>query len=431
MLNPGQNVEIGGTRLEVVVRWQPERVSGQELDVSAFLLTASGKVASDADFVFYNQNQARQGAVSLAIQPGTATFTLDLGRLPADVEKIAFAATLHGGATVGALTSLRLTAGDAEFSPALQGRSEAALVLADVYRRGSSFKLRAVGQGFNGGLDPLARSYGVNVGEPAAPASASSSAAAPAPPAAGKRVSLEKKVAGQAPQLVNLAKQATVVLEKQRLQDVTARVGLVLDASGSMQQQYLKGRVQEVVERILTLAVHFDDDGALDVWAFGLKAAALTPVTLATVGGYINREQGGWSTWRNILGGLSNNEPDVIRAVMDKYAPGWKQGRASQPAALPAYVIFVSDGGVAKDQEIEQLLRAAAEHPVFWQFVGIGGRKYGILERLDTLSGRFVDNCNFFAIDDLHEVSEGVLYERLLNEFPSWLKEAKSKGLLR
>ena len=97
---------------------------------------------------------------------------------------------------------------------------------------------------------------------------------------------------------------------------------------------------------------------------------------------------------------------------------------------LPAYVLFISDGGVHRNREIEKLIRDAASLPIFWQFVGLGGRNYGILEKLDHLSGRIVDNCSFFALDDLHDVSEEALYDRLLNEFPSWLDQARSQGIL-
>ncbi|NCA72866.1 MAG: VWA domain-containing protein, partial [Sphingobacteriia bacterium] len=254
----------------------------------------------------------------------------------------------------------------------------------------------------------------------------------PPPAAVPPRVSLEKKVAAKAPQLVSLAKTASVVLEKRRLLDTVARVALVLDASGSMSQQYSSGRVQEVVERILPLAVHFDDDGALDCWAFADRELALAPVTLDNVEGYIAREQGGMRQWNRRIGGC-NNEPSVIRAVMAKYqgergAFGFLKA-ASQPL-LPAYVIFISDGGVGRSAEIKRLLVEASALPIFWQFVGIGGSSYGILEDLDTMSGRKVDNANFFALDDLRSVSEAELYERLLGEFPDWLVAARRAGVL-
>lgn len=68
--------------------------------------------------------------------------------------------------------------------------------------------------------------------------------------------------------------------------------------------------------------------------------------------------------------------------------------------------------------------------PLFWQFVGIGGSNYGALSDLDTMSGRVVDNAGFFAIDDLHKVSEEELYDRLMSEFPVWLRAAKAKGII-
>ena len=60
----------------------------------------------------------------------------------------------------------------------------------------------------------------------------------------------------------------------------------------------------------------------------------------------------------------------------------------------------------------------------------VGGSNYGVLERLDTMSGRYVDNANFFALDDFKSVGNSVLYGRLLNEFPLWLQSIRHKGML-
>lgn len=62
-----------------------------------------------------------------------------------------------------------------------------------------------------------------------------------------------------------------VQLEKKNLLGVTARVALVLDASGSMDGQYRRGDVQKVVNRLMPLAIHFDDDGSFECWAFAQK----------------------------------------------------------------------------------------------------------------------------------------------------------------
>ncbi|ELT4612451.1 VWA domain-containing protein, partial [Pseudomonas aeruginosa] len=96
----------------------------------------------------------------------------------------------------------------------------------------------------------------------------------------------------------------------------------------------------------------------------------------------------------------------------------------------PVYVLFISDGGVHENRKITKLMTEAAKLPLYWQFVGLGGQGYGILEKLDDMKGRVVDNCGFFALDDLHQVSEEQLYDQLMEEFPSWIKEASAKGII-
>ena len=46
------------------------------------------------------------------------------------------------------------------------------------------------------------------------------------------------------------------------------------------------------------------------------------------------------------------------------------------------------------------------------------------------MTGRVIDNCDFFELDDLDNISEEALYENMLEEFPSWLKEAREIGLI-
>lgn len=65
------------------------------------------------------------------------------------------------------------------------------------------------------------------------------------------------------------------------------------------------------------------------------------------------------------------------------------------------------------------------------QFVGIGGRYYVVLEQLDTMDGREVDNCNFFELDNIQSMPEAQLYDLLLQEFPLWLKDAKDKNIVK
>ena len=161
----------------------------------------------------------------------------------------------------------------------------------------------------------------------------------------------------------------------------------------------------------------FDDNGALESWVFADRYLQLEDATVDNIDGYIERAGGGWENWS--IGSI-NNEPDVMEAVYRKH----------QKDSQPVYVLFVSDGGVYKNSEIKDLIKKAARAPLFWQFVGIGGQDYGILEKLDTMRGRYVDNANFFALDDIDSISDEALYDRLMNEFPQWLKAAKAKRIL-
>jgi len=390
------------------------KISGinEPVDFSCFGLDAQSKLADDRYMTFFNQPKTPCGAVELSAPTGdSAGFLCNLDGLPAHISRLVFSATIDGSGTMRQMDTgyLRfLVSGQETARFVFTGndfQDEKALVLGEIYRKNGEWCFGATAQGFNGGLAALVRHFGATVAEeqPQAPTKST--------------ISLEKKIADTAPKLLSLAKKAAVSLEKHKLTDTVARVALVLDASGSMLRQYRDGKVQAVINRLLPLAVHFDDDGELDVWAFSTKALALPAATLSNYSDYIATAGGGWKNW-GMMG--VNNEPAVIKEVIASY----------RDSKRPALVIFISDGGVNQNSAIKKLLVNAAQLPIFWQFVGIGGHNYGVLEKLDTMSGRLVDNCGFFALDDLDSVSEQELYDRLLKEFPLWLNEAKQKGIV-
>ncbi len=235
-------------------------------------------------------------------------------------------------------------------------------------------------------------------------------------PSTGKKVSLEKKLQSGAPHLVSLAKPLELQLEKHHLQDCVARVGLVLDISGSMSSRYRDGTVQDIVNKTLPLAVQFDDDGELDCWYYGSRFKRMPSVNMQN---YTSAVPSDWEDLMSNLG-YGNDEPKVMQDVIKEY----KSGR------LPAYVLFITDGGVGSAGQIKKLMKEASYYPIFWQFVGVGGSSYGVLEKLDTMDDRYVDNANFFALDDFKTVSNSELYDRLLKEFPLWLNEIRRKGMI-
>ncbi|MEV8065734.1 TerD family protein [Streptomyces sp. NPDC085995] len=171
----GSNTQVPATALRVEVG----RRSGPgvpDVDASALLLAAGGKVRSDADFVFYNQPAHASGSVRYEGKResgGRATDTLvvDLARVEADVDRVVLAASADGGA-FGQVPDLYIEVRDAardtvaaRFDSA--GASvETAFVLGEFYRRQGAWKFRAVGQGYSSGLEGLATDYGITVDEP-------------------------------------------------------------------------------------------------------------------------------------------------------------------------------------------------------------------------------------------------------------------------
>jgi len=218
---------------------------------------------------------------------------------------------------------------------------------------------------------------------------------------------------------ISLLKQkAVIVLEKKKLTNVVARVGLVLDISGSMRGLYKNGTVQRVVERILAVASQFDDDGTLDVWVYDNEFSRLKSVTEQDFVNYVEE----YILNNDLIHKFGrNDEPPVMEDVIKKYM-------IESPSSDPAFIVFINDGGCKRT--IKKPVVESSTKPIFWQFVGIGDSNFEVLEKLDTMEGRFVDNANFFHIKEIEKTTDEELYNKLLNEFPGWITEAKTKGIL-
>ncbi len=425
----GGNVSLNaGNELQITVSWNS---SPAELDVSCFIVGANGKVASDDYFVFYNQPSDPHGHVKLSsTTPRSTTFTIRLDKLSPSVAKCVFAATLDGPGTFADVSGCSVTArigGQTVVYEIKEATRETSLVFVELYRYQSQFKLRAVGRGFNGGLKPLAEAHGVdvadddNVSQSAQQVAAAASAPVKSPASSSQSAPVSNINLSK---IDLLKKEVRVSLEKKGISSQKARVAVVFDASGSMYHLYDEGTIQRAFERVLAVAASMDDDGELDVWFFADESARTPSVRADQFEGYVDRYYFSDEDFQDELG-CGNNEPDVMKDIIRKYTVESPDDR------LPVFVVFFSDGGVYYSDRIAKLIIQSSKHNLFWQFVGLGEADYGILEEFDTLSGRVVDNCNFFALDDLDEVSDRELYDRLFNEFPSWLRDARSKGILK
>ena len=161
---------------------------GVEIDVSALQLYSGGKVRGDGDMCFFNQPSIGAGAISLTANDNKRSFTLNLAKVDNEVEKIVVNATLDS-AQFSAVGNLTLTTScGINMLVETSGRSEAALILCEIYKRNGQWKVRNVSQGFNGGLQALAEHFGMEIDEPSTPVAASApassapnSASSPAP----------------------------------------------------------------------------------------------------------------------------------------------------------------------------------------------------------------------------------------------------------
>ena len=187
-LTKGANVSLskeapGLQSVRVGLGWDQRVTDGSDfdLDASVYLLNEGGKVRSDADFVYFNNLKAANGAVEhhgdnlTGVGEGDdEVVSVHLGKLPQDVAKVVFAVTIYEadqrrqnfGMVANAFIRVVNADGGAElarYDLSEDASTETAMVFGELYRHGAEWKFRAVGQGFSGGLGPLARSYGVNV----------------------------------------------------------------------------------------------------------------------------------------------------------------------------------------------------------------------------------------------------------------------------
>jgi len=188
-LSKGGNVSLskeapGLTKILIGLGWDTRTTDGTDfdLDASVFLTTAAGTVRNDSDFIFYNNLKSVDGSVEHTGDNRTGegdgddeSVKVTLVSVPADIQKLVVAVTIHDAQarnqSFGQVDNafMRIVNGDsnaeiARYDLSEDASTETAMIFGEVYRNGAEWKFRAVGQGFTGGLGPLAKNFGVNIG---------------------------------------------------------------------------------------------------------------------------------------------------------------------------------------------------------------------------------------------------------------------------
>ncbi|MGY2894566.1 TerD family protein [Deinococcus sp. UYEF24] len=186
-LTKGGNVSLskeapGLKKIVLGLGWDPRKTDGKEFDLDAmvFLTNDTGKVRSDADFVFFNNKTSADGSVvhagdnrSGAGDGDDETIAIDLEKVPADVAKIVATVVIYEGKERGQnfgmvdKAYIRVLNGDggaeiARFDLSEDAGTVTAMIFGEIYRNGAEWKFKAIGQGYDGGFQALVQSYGVN-----------------------------------------------------------------------------------------------------------------------------------------------------------------------------------------------------------------------------------------------------------------------------
>ncbi|AKH87159.1 chemical-damaging agent resistance protein C [Streptomyces sp. CNQ-509] len=188
-LAKGGNVSLskeapGLTAVTVGLGWDVRTTTGaaHDLDASALMCGASGKVLSDQHFIFYNNLTSPDGSVEHTGDNLTGegdgddeSINVDLSLVPPQVEKIVFPVSIHDadlrGQNFGQVSNAFIRVVNrsdgvelVRFDLSEDASTETAMVFGELYRRAGEWKFRAVGQGYASGLHGIATDYGVNVG---------------------------------------------------------------------------------------------------------------------------------------------------------------------------------------------------------------------------------------------------------------------------
>lgn len=206
--------------------------------------------------------------------------------------------------------------------------------------------------------------------------------------------------------LIDMSKGSKIDLTKH-----VARVALAMDYSGSMNRLYYNGSVQNVITRLLPIALKFDDNGELESWLFSNQEERLSAVN---VNNYENYVQKVMMKARMSMGGT--NYAPALKDMVKYY-------KDIEPSSVPAFIIFITDGENFDKAETNKIIKELSNYNIFVQFIGIGNEKFTYLKSLDNMEGRVHDNTGFIAVKDMNKMTDGELYTELLSQYKDWLNK--------
>ena len=247
--------------------------------------------------------------------------------------------------------------------------------------------------------------------------------------------------------LIDLKKKVGIVLEKQNVSaSIMAQVGVAFDITGSMQGMYDKGIVQNLAERLLAVALRFDDNGSLDSWAFCTGSDQLPQITDRNYATYVRDAmldnssitKWGGTNYAPVLFDVAayyfgKTTTEIIKTVST--APGFfgkllgktvetfeqnvTRTAGENDGKMPVYLMFITDGENFDERESWEQLEGLKDENIYVEFIGLGPSSFKFCKDAAEKYG----NVGFVHIKDIAQISDEELYSSLLNEeFCQWIK---------
>lgn len=188
-----------------------------------------------------------------------------------------------------------------------------------------------------------------------------------------------------------------------------ARVALAMDYSGSMSNLFANGSIQDVITRLLPIALKFDDNGELESWLFSDNKERLDAVTINNYKNYVKKVM---MNARMSMGGT--NYAPVLKDIVKYY-------KDVEPSEIPAFIIFITDGENWDTEQTNRIVKELSNYNMFVQFIGIGNENFKYLKSLDDMRGRKYDNTGFTAVKDMNQMTDEELYTEILRQYKNWL----------
>lgn len=418
-------------------------------DFCCFGIDKSGILSDDRYMIFYNQISSPNNEIRFVSENNSAKFYINLSKLPSNIDKLVFTASIDGNSTMGEISkhSFCLSQNNnIQISMELSGadfKEEKAIISVEIYRK-DEWRIASAAKGFNGGLSALLAAFGGTEvltdsednkkrssnqsGQRVSAAKNEKSEEELTQKVMGKislskdKVNLEKHVVSLSKCIVSLSKKSGVDLGSTR-----AKVVVVLDYSGSMNKLYSNGTVQNTIRRLVPLGLTFDDNGSIDVYLFQNGYRKIADLNLSNYEYYVRNVI---NTSGYTMGGT--RYAPVLSAIIegDSNKKGGFLGLGRKTVTAESivdngdatFILFITDGENTDKNKTNEIIKKSSDMNVFIQFIGIGNEKFRYLEMLDDIPGRKRDNTGFSKMKDLDKADDNELYTNVLKQFSGWLK---------